>query len=154
MLVQPGDVFDYLPLEHHCREGHAVAEERFGKVVLLDTFWGISGSDRHLLTDAELATAELKFNLGDYMQVTMSTRHLNESTWSKHAREDRQLITSQHGLQRHYYLRHSAKPSWAQQIENAREELAAAEHNAESAARGVDYARSNLAYIIAKSEEK
>lgn len=154
MNFKPGDIVNYTPEQRHCREGQAVAEERNGKVILLDTFWGVNGSDRHLLTSDETSTAELEFSLGDYMQINLATHHLNQSTWSKYAKGDRRLVTAQHGLRKYHYVRHGAKPSWAQQIENAREELSEAERKAESAARQVDYTRRNLEYVIAKAEEQ
>lgn len=153
MDFKSGDIVHYTPEQHHCREGQAVAEERNGKIILLDTFWDVSGSDRHLLSSDEAATAELRFSLNDYMQINLATAYMTRSTWEKYAKADRQCVTAQHGLRKYYYVRHGAKPSWGQQIENAREELAEAERNVESAMRQVDSARRNLEFVIKQAEE-
>lgn len=152
MNFKTGDIVHYTPEQHHCREGQAVAEERNGKIILLDTFWGVNGSDRHLLTANEIDSAELKFSLADYMQINLANAYITRSTWEKYAKADRECVTAQHGLRKYYYVRHGAKPSWEQQIENAREELAEAERAVESAMRQVDSARRNLEYVIAQSE--
>ena len=59
MTFVPGDVLRYLPRWTHCREGVAIVQDNG---VAVDTYWS---SDRAVLTDEELATAERQFNVGD-----------------------------------------------------------------------------------------
>lgn len=146
---KPGDVLRYQPDERHCREGMAIINDS-GRA--LDTFWWYSG-DEHLLTSNELATAELEFNLNDYNQADGSTRHIQKGKWEKYAPSDRGLITSQHGLQPHYYVRKGAVEDWATQINNARQKVDDAVAMAKSAQRQVGYAREDLERVIAAASE-
>lgn len=147
---RPGDVVRYDLTERHCREGMAIAYERHGKVILLDTFWGGYG-DRHMLTDDEIATAELIFNVNDYDELDEYSRS-SPAAWSKYAPADRQLITSQHGLQKRWFTRKGAVEDWPTQIDNARSELEERESEAASASRRVEWARNDLASVIAAAE--
>lgn len=147
---RPGDVVSYNPAQHHCREGTAIAYERQGKVVLLDTFWGGSG-DRHMVTGDELSTAELQFSLHDYDELDPYSRS-SPSAWAKYAPGDRQVVTSQHGLQKRWFIRKGAAEDWPTQIDNARRELEERENEADSAQRRVEWARQDLAAVIAAAE--
>lgn len=143
----PGDVIRYTPGDgHHCREGMAIVAQQQA----FDTFWSGYG-DRHLLTADELATAELLFNLADFDELDGNSRHMNEAKWNTYATDDRQLVTSQHGLQKRWFIRKGAEPSWQQQIANAREELDKALRDADQAVRNVGYRHAELTLIIDKS---
>lgn len=147
-----GDVVRYDTLtmpSRHCREGWAIAKERNdGRVVLLDTFWG--STDNHVLTDEEVATAELVFNLADYDEFDQYDRS-SSARWETYKREDRETVTSQHGLQRRWFVRKGAEPDLATQIENARQVLEDAERKLESAEWRVRGAKQDLEQLEAKS---
>lgn len=143
-----GDVITYRSEERHCREGMAVVARQQA----FDTFWS-GGGDRHLLTADELATAELLFNLADFEELDSNSRHMSEAKWNTYATEDRQLITSQHGLQKRWFIRKGAEPSWEQQIANAREKLGKVTCAAESAIRQVGYAQADLTLVLFKAGE-
>lgn len=146
-----GDVVHYTPAQHHCREGIAIAHDRYGKVVLLDTFWNCGG-DQHALDTNEVLSAELIFNLGDYRELDQYNR-ASPVMWAKYAPADRQVITSQHGLTRRWFIRHGASEDWPTQIENARRELEQRELDAASAQRQVEWAREYLAKVITAATE-
>lgn len=114
---QPGDVVHYTPADRWCHEGIAIARERFGCVVLFDTYWG--SYQPRALTDAEAATAELAFRLDDYDELQLYSSHANAAEWEKYAPADRQLITSQHGLQKRWFIRKGAVEDWPTKIANA-----------------------------------
>jgi hypothetical protein len=147
---KPGDVVRYNPAQHHCREGIAIAYERGNKVVLLDTFWG-GYDDRHMPHADELADAELQFNINDYDELAEYS-HSSRGQWEKYAPDDREVITSQHGLQRRYFVRKGACEHWPTQIDNARSKLEECESEAASAQRSVEYAQEFLARVIAEAE--
>lgn len=61
---KPGDVLRYVAETTHCRESTAFVTKD-GRAV--DTYWRTYGDgDPHRLTDDELATAEVRFNVSDY----------------------------------------------------------------------------------------
>jgi hypothetical protein len=139
--LHPGYVVRYTPDRNWCREGLAVAKPYHdGTVRLVDTFWGF-GSDAHILTGAEAATAELLFDLAAYIPVQ------TEAEWMRYAETDRRIVTAQHGLTRHYYVRAGAVEDLPTQIENARAALAQAEQVVESAQWRVELARRDLASL-------
>lgn len=137
---RPGDVLSYTPSRGwHCREGRAIVSTD-GRA--RDTYWGGTW-DAHTLSDDELATAELRFNLGDYRSVRY------EDEWLTYALADRGIVTHQGGCQRTYYVREGARPDLATQIDNAREAVEAAERNLESAERRLSWRRDDLAKLEA-----
>jgi hypothetical protein len=149
-----GDVVGYLPAERFdrwwCREGTAIAKEAHdGTVTLADTYWQ-SGGDAHVLTDDELATAELRFNLADYDELDRYDKG-SKLAWEKFAEDDRELVTSQHRLECRWFIRKGAVESIDQQIANARARLATAESNLDSARWGVERAQRELAEIEAQA---
>jgi hypothetical protein len=105
-----------------------------------------------VLTESELATATLTFHLSDYDELDRY-KHDSQRIWETYDPADRQMVTSQHGLQRRWFIRRGAQPSWHQQIENARQRLTEAEESAESAARAVTWAREALARIETQALE-
>lgn len=139
-----GDVVEWSPQDRHCREGTAIAlETHGGQIKLFDTFW--DGYEDHVLTDAEELTAEVLFNLNDYDEID---RYKRESqTWSKYAPEDRQRVTSQHGLQTRWYVRKGASEHWPTQIRNAEDAVAKCVAAVESAERHLRWAREDLARV-------
>jgi hypothetical protein len=144
---KPGDVVRYDVADRWCREGTAIAATWKDQVVLLDTYW--QSSDQHRLTDDEVATAELLFNLADFDELP-SGRHLGSSgKWMQYSPADRKRITAQHGLVVRYFIRKGAQPDLATQIENARQAVADAYEKLRNAERDVDYARRKLARLEA-----
>lgn len=147
---KPGDVVRYdTGMDRHCREGWAIAEARLDSVVLFDTFWGTPG-DRHLLTYDELGTAEVVFNLDDYDELDQYRRHKSAATWKTYRPEDRETVTSQHGLQVRWFVRKGAEPDLQTQIENACEAYVEAQSKLRSAEADVRYAWQVLAELEAK----
>jgi hypothetical protein len=145
---KPGDVVRYDVAERHCREGMAIAKERAGGgVVLVDTFWQSSGE--HVLTDDELTTAEMVFNLADYDELD---RYWHESAakWKTYAPADRETITSQHGLQVRWFVRKGALPDLQTQIENACEAFLDAQTKLRSAEFRAEVAWRDLAELEAR----
>ncbi|OHU47406.1 hypothetical protein BKG82_27765 [Mycobacteroides chelonae] len=134
--------------EHHCREGLAVAKDCDSSVVLVDTFWQGGSQDDHMLTEGEVSTAELIFNLEDYDELERYVPSSKE-LWNKYAPIDRQVVTSQHGSQERLFIRKGATPDWDTQIETARQVVAERERQLESATRGLEWARHDLAEVSA-----
>lgn len=141
-LFHPGDVVRYTPAQYHCREGIAIGHQRRGITVLLDTFWDCGG-DQHCLTHEEATTARLLFRLSDYDELDRYS-HGVASQWEKYAPADRQVITSQHGLRKRWFIRKGATENMATQIANARREVAKREGEVESAQRRLEWAREDL----------
>jgi hypothetical protein len=113
-----------------------------GRVILVDTFWG-SMSDAHVLTATEAATASLQFNVGDYDELQRRDGY----QWKNYAPADRARITSQHGLQERLFIRKGATEDHATKVENAREKLAEAQRDLDSANRAVQWAMNDLARL-------
>jgi hypothetical protein len=142
------DVYTYTPKQHHCHEGLAIEDERGN---LIDWFWGNSRDsmlDKHVRRDAE--DLKLIANLGDYELTPRDGRESNR----EYAPNDRLVITSQHGLQRTYYIRKGAMPDLPTRIENARYALREAESAASSAKFQVEYAQSVLAELVASAAKE
>lgn len=143
---KPGDVVRYDVEDRHCREGMAIAEARLDGVVLFDTYWRTPG-DRHLLTFDELATAEVVFNLDDYVELT---ERQSVDRWEMYKPADRERITSQHGLVVRWFIREGAEPDLQTQIENACEAYVEAQSKLRSAEASVRYAWQVLEQLEAK----
>ena len=150
-----GDVVDYDTLtrpNRWCREGTAIGTAtRDGRVILCDTYWS-GGSETHVLTDAEIATARLRFNLGDYDELDRYS-HRSPVMWKTYAPADRQTVTAQHGCHTRWFVRKGASPDWATQIANAREVVAERELDVASAQRQLDWAREDLARVLAGGDQ-
>lgn len=147
-----GDVVHYTSERESrwCREGTAIAIERWGRVVLVDTYWNHLGSEDHVLTDAELATIRPMFNLGDFDELNQYDNG-SRTTWEKYAPEDRERTTSQHGLQSRWFIRKGAQPHLPTQIENQREVVERIKSNLESAERQLAYEQNRLAELEASA---
>lgn len=139
-----GDVVRYSREERHCREGQAIAETRGDRIILIDTFWG-SGMDAHVLTEAELATAEFQFNLRDYRPVTRN------ETWADFHPSNRVEVTHQHGLQRARYVRIGAEPDMSTRIENAKERVEEAERELEYSTARLKWCKEELVSLLEKA---
>lgn len=138
---RPGDVVDYTPERTWCREGVAIASQYGDRdAVLLDTYWA---TDRHRLTDAEIATATWRFNVNDFDQLPGRSK----SEWEQYAPSDRQTITSQHGLEVRRFIRKGATKDHATQVENARDRLREARSALQSAQHAVERAVRDLATV-------
>ena len=136
-----GEVICYQPerRDRWCREGYAISDEHGH---FIDTYW-MSMSDAHVVTPAELATAEHQFWLDDYRELDRY-RHGTPDEWAKYAPADRRRVTSQHGLQARYFVRHGAEYDLPTQIENAVAALERAEEGVESARRRLERAQEHV----------
>lgn len=149
-----GDVVDYTPdidytgrPAHHCREGVAIVVERKDQsLYLIDTFWG-SGTDAHVLSETEVANAELRFNTGEYREL----EH-NENR-DGIPREYWQEIPSQHGLQKRRFVEVGAGPTWEQKHANARQDIINALHAVGAAMSRVDSQRRYAEYLFEREAE-
>lgn len=146
-----GTVVRYTPDESRhnprwCREGMAIADER-GRLV--DTYWCTSG-DQHVLNEVEVESVEVLFSLDDYREL--DRRH--ERTWQEYRPEDRQVVTSQHGLRRRLFVREGAEPDHDTKVSNAREAVAEAEREVASARGRLRSAQWDLDLLLAKEGSK
>lgn len=143
--MSTGDVYTYTPKQHHCHEGLAIEDERGN---LIDWFWGSSRDsmlDKLVGRDAE--DLKLIANLGDYDLTPRDGRESNR----EYAPEDRLVITSQHGLQRTYYIRKGAEPDRATKIANARHRIEKAQSELRAAEFQVEWARKELSVLVANA---
>ena len=140
---KPGDVVRYEAPSGWCREGTAITRE---DGILVDTYWL---NDNHVLTDEEIVTAELVFNLADYDELDRYQRNSAE-IWKTYSPTDRETVTSQHGLQVRWFVRKGARPDLQTQIENARQALTDAESKLQSAEARVRGARRDLEQLESK----
>jgi len=141
-----GDIYTYTPKNNHCTEGLAIEDER-GR--LYDWYWG-SSRDSMLDKIVSRDAADLEFvaNLNDYELTARDGLESNKD----YAREDRLVITSQHGYQRTYYIRKGAKPDLPTKIENARQRIIEAEAGLRSAEFKLQWAQEDLVALM-KDEE-
>lgn len=152
---RPGTVVRYTPAprfegDHQprwCREGTAIAN---GHGLLVDTYWG-SGSTAHIVRDVEQRSVEVLFHLDDYDELDRWRSDVNK--WSTYAPQDRQRITSQHGLQQRLFIRKGAVPARATMIENARAKVAEAEAEVSSAQRRLEREQEDLAALLAAPDD-
>lgn len=152
IVARPGDVVRYAPdpSRHDprwCREGMAIADERG---ILFDTYWG-SGGDNHRLNAVEVATAEVIFNVADYDELDRYAR-ASRGIWETYHPDDRRVLTSQHGLQRRWFIRKGADPDMATQVASAEEKVLEAEEAVASAQRRAEWAREELADLRATTD--
>jgi hypothetical protein len=148
-----GDVVRYETLDRPngwCREGIAIATKVGSRLKLLDTYWS-GGSETHALTDAEVATAELIFNIGDYDELDRYSSG-TPRMWEKYAPADREIITEQHGHSMRWFIRKGASEDWPTQIDNARRRVAERESDLAVTQRSLEWERQELARIIAAAE--
>lgn len=117
--IRTGDVLSYVPRRSHCREGTAfvVNADR-----VVDTYWRPFGDgESHVLTEQELTTAEVRFNVHDFDVLDSSGARRK---WETYHPDDRSYISSQHGLREVLFVRRGATPDMATQILNAEGEVA------------------------------
>lgn len=143
MSYQTGGVYHYTSdrKDRWCREEVAIVD---ASGVLMDTYWR-HGSDDHRLTDSELATAEFVFNLSDYDELS----HHEACKWHDYNPADRQVVTSQHGLSRRYFIRKGSAPDLSIKIQNARDAVADAEQKVSDAESRLEWRRRELAELEA-----
>jgi hypothetical protein len=135
-----------------CREGIAIAEQRgSGAIYLLDTYWGHHTSETHVLSDPEIATAELLFNLDDYDELDKYSSG-SKLKWERYAPADRRIVTEQHGCYTRWFVRKGAVESWPTKIENAQRELDKKREDLKHAQWHVEWAEQELARVIADAE--
>lgn len=138
-----GDVLRYTSerTNRWCREGVAIVHRgRDGQLHAVDTYWGHSSPEDHVLTDGELATATVTFNLADYDQVERPLY----PPFDEYAPQDRQVVPSQHGLRLTKYLRKGARPSGAEKVRKHVHKLREARHELERAQSRVEWAQRDL----------
>lgn len=144
-----GDVIKYETLSRpsgHCLEGLALVEKHprdKGRLYAKDTFWNM-GSENHVLSDEELATAERLFNIHDFTALKRGS----ESIWVSYAPTDRARITSQHGLVQKLYIRKGSQPDLDQRIANAERKVARAEQSTSNAQRDLLAADRELGELV------
>lgn len=142
-----GDVVDYGRERDWCREGVAAVRERQdGSLVLADTFWE-GGSETHILTSAEVATAVLRFNVNGYRELA---HHEDRESIP---REHWQDIPSQHGLRRRRFVRVDAAPTWEKKHANARQDIIDAQHKVARALSDLESARRFAEYLHEREAE-
>lgn len=142
----PGDVLSYVPETSHCREGTAFVTDPDRAV---DTYWQPRGDgESHVLTEQELATARVRFNVYDFDALDRYSPSSRE-TWEKYHPDDRGRISSQHGLQEALFIRRGAKPDLATQIESARAAVESAERELSAAKRNLHRRQEKLAGLMA-----
>jgi hypothetical protein len=145
-----GDVVTYDTLDRPnrwCREGLAIADERGGRLLLLDTFW-CGMTETHVLTEAEKATAVMVFNIGDYDELPDQPGVADR--WRTYHPDDRERITGQHGLTVRYFVRRGSRPDHETRVENAREAVEDAERAVRVAESRLKDAQGRLADILAE----
>ncbi len=143
MSIEPMTVVHYTPENDWCREGTAIADND-GR--LIDTYWQSRGNNA--LSAAEETSAQVIFHLSDYRELERAEHY----RWADYHPSDRQVITSQHGLQRRLFVRKDAEPDLATRIENAREAVREAEQAVRSAERTLEFRSNALAQLIAEGE--
>jgi hypothetical protein len=132
-------VYDYdVDGSRHCREGIATEE----KGAMFDTFWGYSG-DRHRLTNTEISSAVLRFDTEDFEEVKSYVRGAPQD-WLDRASQDRETISSQHGLQLSYWIRKGSSPDYATKIKNTKAKLDEAYRELRSAENSIKWAIEEL----------
>jgi hypothetical protein len=145
---QVGDVLRYNSERENrwCREGQAIVRDvtPAGDPIALDTYW-LGGGDQHRLTDSELSTATVKFNLNDVRLVGPY------DTWADFNPGDRFRVSHQHGLQSTDYVRVGAEPDMATRIDNARTKVRDASDEVDSAKRRLEWARQELSRLQAEA---
>ncbi|HEY0889339.1 MAG TPA: hypothetical protein VGE38_07000 [Nocardioides sp.] len=153
--LRPSDVITYTSDRaargerdaYWCLEGLAVVDDE-GRA--FDTFWG-SGTERHLLTETERATAKFVFNLAEFDELDRWRPDIEK--WMSYAPDDRGRVTSQHRLEQRLYVRKGAKPAREVMIENARAKVAEAEADAAHAQRMLLLAQEDLAALVAAPDD-
>lgn len=154
--LRAGDVLTYEPErdENWCREGMAVVREVAGRLFAVDTYWvtsifsSASSLDDHVLTDAELDTASVSFNLDDF-EVT----NAQHGSYLDYAPADRAVVTSQHGLRKTLLVRKGAKPSGSAIVRKHVDRVREARQNLESAQRRLLWAEDDLREAFAERHD-
>jgi hypothetical protein len=140
-----GDVLRYTPSQVHCREGMAFVTES-GEP--LDTYWRPEGDgDSHALTDGELSTAKIVFNVAEFTMLDRYSAASREK-WETYSPDDRERVTSQHGLQEVLFVHRGARPDLGTQIANARRDVGHAEVALRAAQQRLDSERSRLSEML------
>lgn len=149
MSIREGDVLKYTPATDWCNEGLAMVHRSVISptgFVVIDTYWqtGLSPdfTDGHRLSDEEMAGAEVLFNVSDYSVLAKGPNCYTEKVseeWHRYAPEDRERVTSQHGLSVVYLVKKGAERSHRAhanrlkaRIEGARRELCSAQNHLKS----------------------
>jgi hypothetical protein len=145
MGFTPGDVLSYIPKWHHCRETTAFVRE---DGIAVDTFWRHTDSSAAVLSEEEIATAEVRFNVNEFDALDIYS-HSSRETWLTYHPDDRGRIPSQHGLQEALFVRKGAEPDLETQIANARREVEEALSEVDSAQRRLEWRREDLAKLEA-----
>lgn len=144
--LAPGQVLGYQPDRKrfepsHCRDGQAICD---GDGRPVDTYWW--SGDGHVLTDEELASAEILYRLDDYREVA------SEHEWQKYAEADRKALRRQHGCYVTWLVRNGAEPDIETQIRNAYAKLRKAEEDLKAAGRDIEWAARDIAKLEAKRD--
>lgn len=149
LYLKEGDVYRYLPLDrpgvgrYWCRDGYAIATERRGEWVLVDTYWGGSG-DSHVVDTRFDEEIEFVFNLGDYDQVQ------HKAVWEQFHPDDRQSIPEHKGYHTRFYVKKGASTDLATRIANARAAIEDAESKVRTAQFRLDCEQRLLADLMSE----
>lgn len=145
MKLRAGDVLIYKSERDNnwCREGMAIVRKAAGKLIAVDTYWTTSLSsvspDDHVLTDTELDTASVSFNLDDFEKASAQ-----DVSYLDYAPADRAVVTSQHGLQKTLLVRKGATPSGPAIVRKHVDRVREARQNLESARRRLAWLEDEL----------
>jgi len=146
---RPGVVIRYTPSNRHCREGIALINDA-GYAV--DTFWGSSCCDSHILHEDDLASAQVEFDTADFDEL-QAHAVVSRATWEKYAPADRARIPSQHGLQEALFIRRGAVTCIDTQIAAAQREVDDAEARVRFAQANLRGRKEDLARLVAEREQ-
>lgn len=141
--MKVGDVFRFHYFERakysgHCFDGQLVVMERYGGLVLCDTYWGFNRCDqdtKRFTPEQAEREGELTFvcNLGDVEEIKDYEAPL-------YADGDTFNLSHQHGCYRKWAKRKGARRDRAAILRNAQEKLADARRKAQSAMHSVEWA--------------
>lgn len=128
-----GDVLAYEPKDRWCHNGTAIVRNRDHQLQAVDTYWV---TDADVLSSDELATATVRFNLGDFDEVSLPI------DLTDYHPDDKHVLHNPNGRTR-YFRRTGAAPDLATQLAHAEAELEAADEE-------YDHATSTRERAVAK----
>lgn len=131
----------------HCKEGWAVETE---DGLLLDTYWS---SDRSHLSKGEITSAKFRFDTDDFEEIEHHRGRGTPPEWLRYAPEDRNYISSQHGLSTRWFIRKGASPDLATELANQHYAVEEAESELRAAQSKLSWERNKLAELEAKAGE-
>lgn len=114
MSLREGDVLKYETRRDGCREGLALVHRsptELSGYVAVDTYWqdglDLDLNDGHVLSEQEIASASVLFNIADYERIHQPEKVAVER-WRRYRPEDRASMTSKHGNRTVYLVKRGA----------------------------------------------